>query len=84
MSDSYFRTDDLTVGYGKKALIRGIRIEVRRGEILTLIGPNGAGKSTILRSVSRQLALLGGTVFLEGRDMASYSGNEQAGTGDLF
>lgn len=78
MSDSYFRTDDLTVGYGKKALIRGIRIEVRRGEILTLIGPNGAGKSTILRSVSRQLALLGGTVFLEGRDMASYSGNELA------
>ncbi len=78
MADSYFRTDNLTVGYGKKALIRGIEIEVRRGEILTLIGPNGAGKSTILRSVSRQLSLLGGTVFLDGRDMASYSGNELA------
>ncbi len=42
-------TDQLTVGYDGKPLIREINIQLNRGEILTLIGPNGAGKSTILK-----------------------------------
>ena len=46
----FFRTDQLTVGYDGKPLIREINIQLNKGEILTLIGPNGAGKSTILKS----------------------------------
>ena len=42
----FFRTDQLTVGYDGKPLIREINIQLKKGEILTLIGPNGAGKST--------------------------------------
>ena len=52
----FFRTDQLTVGYDGKPLIREINIQLKKGEILTLIGPNGAGKSTILKSITRQLA----------------------------
>lgn len=63
----------MTVGYGKTPLIRDIELHVRRGEIVTLIGPNGAGKSTILRSIIRQLNLLGGSVSLDGQPMAGMS-----------
>ena len=72
--DEYIlRTEQLTVGYRGVPLIRDISIRVRKGEILTLIGPNGAGKSTILKSIIRQLALLGGTVYLDGRSMRELS-----------
>ncbi|WP_347559743.1 ABC transporter ATP-binding protein [Clostridium sp. AM58-1XD] len=67
--DDYIYTENMTVGYGKVPLIRQIEIHVKRGEIVTLIGPNGAGKSTILRSVIRQLGLIGGAVYLDGTPM---------------
>ena len=74
----YFYTDQMDVGYDGKPLIRSIRITLRRGEVLTLIGPNGAGKSTILKSITRQLKLIGGTVYIDGRDMHRMSGNDIA------
>ncbi len=61
----YFKTEDLAVGYNGNALISDINIELEQGKILTMIGPNGAGKSTILKSVTGQLELVAGTVFLE-------------------
>lgn len=74
----YFRTEGLTVGYNGVPLIRDIEIRVGRGEILTMIGPNGAGKTTILKSIMGQLQSLGGTVWLDGRALASMSGKELA------
>lgn len=58
------RTEHLTVGYEKKPLIGDVNLSVRPGEILTLIGPNGSGKSTILKTITKQLKKLDGTVFL--------------------
>lgn len=52
----FFYTDQLTVGYDGRPLIKEINIQLNKGEILTLIGPNGAGKSTILKSITRQLS----------------------------
>lgn len=49
-------------------MIKNIRMEVEKGEILTLIGPNGAGKSTIFKSITRQLAILGGSVWVDGQE----------------
>lgn len=74
----FFYTEEMTVGYDGKPLIRDIRIELERGEILTLIGPNGAGKSTILKSITRQLKLLGGCVYLDGQQMRQMTGREIA------
>lgn len=70
------QTENLAVGYNGKALIRDIALSLRPGEIMTLIGPNGAGKSTILKSIIQQLALIRGTVCLDGRDMAGLSERE--------
>ena len=76
MDDFYFYTEGLTVGYHGVPLIKNIRIHLKKGEILTLIGPNGAGKTTILRSIIRQLAPLGGIVWLDGKQTAQLSGKE--------
>ena len=72
----YFETKQMSVGYRGEALIRNIGITLNQGEILTLIGPNGAGKSTILKSIARQLKLIGGTIYLDKKEMTEMSGVE--------
>ncbi len=72
----YFRAEKMSVGYRNIPLIEEIEIGLEKGEILTLIGPNGAGKSTVLKSISGQLALIGGTVFLDNRSIQRMSGRE--------
>ena len=72
----YFSTKQMCVGYHKCPLIKDIEICLKKGEILTLIGPNGAGKSTVLKSISRQLELIDGVVYLEKENMTQMSGNE--------
>lgn len=72
----FFHTDQLTVGYDGKPLIREINIQLKKGEILTLIGPNGAGKSTILKSITRQLSTISGTVYLDKKMMSQMSNKE--------
>ena len=73
MADFYFQTKDLSVGYDGKALIRDISIGIEKGEIVTLIGPNGSGKSTILKSITRQLKTIAGTVQIEDSELRSLS-----------
>lgn len=65
------KTNNLNVGYEKKILIQNINLTVKAGEILTLIGPNGSGKSTILKTLTRQLSSIGGSIALVGKDMDS-------------
>ena len=76
MSQYYFHMDQLTVGYNGQPLIKDIEIGIRQGEIVTLIGPNGAGKSTILKSITRQLSLIGGKVQFAEKELRSYSYKE--------
>ena len=72
----YFQTKNLTVGYDGQPLIRDITINGEMGEIVTLIGPNGAGKSTILKSITRQLKLIAGTVTIDHQGLDAYSYKE--------
>lgn len=65
MVDYSIHTKDMAVGYHGNTLICDICIGVHPGEIVTLIGPNGSGKSTILKSMTRQLRLLGGDVLVD-------------------
>ena len=75
---SYFRTENLTVGYNGKPLIRDIDLELEKGKILTLIGPNGAGKSTFLKTAIRQIPAVGGKVFVDGRELHDWAPREFA------
>jgi branched-chain amino acid transport system ATP-binding protein len=47
-----FEIKDLKVSYGGAEALKGISLEVEKGEIVTLIGSNGAGKTTTLRTIS--------------------------------
>ena len=78
--ESGIRLKDVAAGYGRKPLLNHISLHVSPGNVLTLIGPNGAGKSTILKTVTRQLAELGGTIFLEGTSMSRMREEEVART----
>lgn len=78
MEEYFVYTDKMTVGYDGKPLIKNIEIRLKRGQILTLIGPNGAGKSTILKSITKQLSLVDGAVYLDRELMHKMSGTEVA------
>ena len=62
---------NLTVNYGAITALRGISLEVRQGDIVTLIGANGAGKTTTLRAISGLLKTQSGEVLYEGRNIAN-------------
>ena len=74
--DAYISMDKLAVGYNGKAIIKDICIDIQKGEIVTLIGPNGAGKSTILKSITRQLSLIGGKVWFDEKNLHKMTSKE--------
>ena len=67
---------DLEVCYGKIAAVRGLDIEVRAGELVTLIGANGAGKTTTLKCISGLLAATRGSLTFKGQDIIGTSAAE--------
>ena len=70
--------DNLSVGYGRRVLLKDLCASILPGQILTLIGPNGAGKSTVLKTVSHHLARMGGVVRVGGEDIERMDGHELA------
>ncbi|WP_404189036.1 ABC transporter permease subunit [Streptomyces tauricus] len=62
------RLSRVRAGYGGAAVLHGVDLAVRPGEILALLGPNGAGKSTTCRVAAGLVAPLAGQVYVAGRD----------------
>ena len=60
---------NVEAAYGPVKAIRGVSLQVRRGEIATVLGSNGAGKSTILKTISGVLDPSRGTVQFKGQDI---------------
>ena len=56
--------------YGRIEALKGVSIEVRAGEIVTLIGANGAGKSTLLMTIFGKPQAREGRILFEGQDIA--------------
>ena len=65
--------EDVHTYYGSIQALKGISIEVKQGEIVTLIGANGAGKSTTLRSINGLNNPRRGRIRFEGRDITHES-----------
>jgi branched-chain amino acid transport system ATP-binding protein len=56
----------LVVRYGAVTAVRGLDLQVRPGELVTLLGANGAGKTTTLRAISSLVPVAGGRVLWQG------------------
>jgi branched-chain amino acid transport system ATP-binding protein len=67
---------DVQTYYGSIQALKGISIDVRDGEIVTLIGANGAGKSTTLRSINGLNHPSRGTIRFQGRDITNTPAHE--------
>jgi len=65
--------ENLECRYGKVAAVRGLTLEVKKGELVSLVGANGAGKTTTLKAISGVLSPAGGRIVFEGEDLTRAS-----------
>lgn len=70
MRETVLTVAGLKVAYGKKEILRGVDFTVARGEVVTLLGANGSGKSSALNAITGFVKPVGGSVTLEGTDIA--------------
>jgi len=68
--ESLLTIEDLHVSYGPVKALRGVSLEVPRGQIVAILGSNGAGKTTLLQTVSGLLAPDSGTIRFVGENIA--------------
>ena len=76
MAEIMLKIDNIHVYYGAIHALKGVSLEVHKGEIVTLIGANGAGKSTTLRTVSGLLAPKSGSISFLGENIAGIPAHE--------
>ena len=65
-------TENIVKKYGKRTVVKGVSIEVNRGEIVGLLGPNGAGKTTSFYMIVGLIKANSGKIFLNNKDITSY------------
>ncbi len=75
------KIEGLKVNYGAIQALKGVSVEVRAGEVMTIIGGNGAGKSTLMKAVSGLEPVAGGTISFEGRDITRMRAHERVSLG---
>lgn len=69
--DVIVRIKDLHKSYGDLGVLRGIDIDVHRGEVVVVLGPSGSGKSTMLRCVNLLEKPTSGQIIFEGADITA-------------
>ena len=65
------RAENIVKIYGNKRVVKGVSVEVNKGEIVGLLGPNGAGKTTSFYMIVGLIKPNEGKVFLDGQDISS-------------
>ncbi len=67
--------------YGRIKALKGIDLEVRKGELVALVGANGAGKTTFLRTLSGVQPMSGGRIFFDGEDISGLRADQRVRLG---
>ncbi len=70
LTQPVLKIDNLESYYGPIMAIRGVSLEVRQGQIVTILGANGAGKTTLLKTISGVMTPAKGTILLNGENIA--------------
>ncbi|WP_143004748.1 amino acid ABC transporter ATP-binding protein [Fervidobacterium changbaicum] len=70
------KIENLVKRFGKLEVLRGINLQVKKGETIVIIGPSGGGKSTLLRCINKLEEYQGGQIYLDGVDINEYDVNQ--------
>ncbi len=68
-NETLIKVEGLEKSFGKVEVLKGIDIEIKKGEVVCIIGPSGSGKSTFLRTLNLLEEPTGGKIFFEGTDI---------------
>ena len=75
------KIEAVKVSYGAIEAVKGVSLEVRAGEVVTIIGANGAGKSTLLKSIVGLEPVAQGRVLIDGKDCTQVPPHQRVGLG---
>ena len=79
---SILRSEQLAIGYcskkGTHYVAENLNLRLERGQLVCLLGKNGVGKSTLLRTLSKTQHKLGGTIFIEDRELSEIDSSQLA------
>lgn len=75
------RLDNIKVNYGKFEVLRGISLEIKKGEIVALLGSNGAGKTTTINTIMGLNSLKEGDILLDGASIRELPTHERVQRG---
>ena len=83
MNETLLKIENLHARIGDKEILKGIDLEIRKGEVHAVMGPNGAGKSTLSAVLTGkpQYEVTEGSVVFQGRDLLAMSPEERAWAG---
>ena len=73
--------ESVKISYGAIQAVKGVSLEVREGEVVTIIGANGAGKSTLLKAIVGLEPVAEGRVLFDGKDTTTVPGHKRVGLG---
>jgi ABC-type branched-subunit amino acid transport system ATPase component len=80
--EAALRVRDLAAGYTPEVdILRGVALDVARGEIVTVLGPNGAGKSTLIKTIAGLVAVRAGSIELFGSDIVGVEAHDMVRRG---
>ena len=74
---------ELSISYGKTAIISGLNLDIREGEFVVLLGPSGCGKSTLLHSIAGLIDVSGGRISIADQDV-TWADPKDRGIGMVF
>ena len=80
-NDMIISIHDVNVHYGGVHALRGVNMQICRGEFVALIGSNGAGKSSLLRTISGLKRATSGSIVFDGNDISKVAPNTIVGMG---
>ena len=75
------KVDNVGVSYGGIKAVRGVSIELRPGELVSLIGSNGSGKTSLLRAISGLVDIDQGSISIDGKDLSGISAHDRVKMG---
>lgn len=73
--------ESVEMAYGAIHAVKGVSLQVRPGEVVTIIGANGAGKSTLLKGIVGLEPLAGGRLWVNGQDCSRMPAHQRVGVG---